>query len=192
MNSYVCQTCKICGKSILVTDDAVTCGNCKELYHKHCWEQAETCKTCAASTADTISIPVSMQDLVAIAVKNETAAKQTEMAPEQKAASPASATKRTQVYRPSETSPIFSYIGEKIRNLAVIVTGIEIAIGIIAFLVLAFADAVLWGLLALGIIALLAWVSSFTLYGFGTLIVQSKTQADCLYEILQRLDEKEE
>lgn len=92
----------------------------------------------------------------------------------------------------SDRSRPFSNIGEKLQTVAVVSTVIGMIIGIILFFVMAFADMLLVGLLAALVIVFLSWISAFALYGFGTLIVQSKTQADCLYEILHRLDEKAE
>ena len=92
----------------------------------------------------------------------------------------------------SDRSRPFSNIGEKLQTVAVISAVGGTLIGIVLLIVMAVAEMLLAGLLAALVIAFLSWICAFALYGFGTLIVQSKTQADCLYEILQRLDEKEE
>lgn len=92
----------------------------------------------------------------------------------------------------SDRSRPFSNIGEKLQTVAVISAVGGTLIGIVLLIVMAVAEMLLAGLLAALVIAFLSWISAFALYGFGTLIVQSKTQADCLYEILQRLDEKAE
>ena len=92
----------------------------------------------------------------------------------------------------SDRSRPFSNIGEKLQTVAVISAVGGTLIGIVLLIVMAVAEMLLAGLLAALVIAFLSWISAFALYGFGTLIVQSKTQTDCRYEILQRLDEKEE
>ena len=87
---------------------------------------------------------------------------------------------RIEAYAAEETAvpeegKMFANIGGKIRSVAMMLCWIGIALSILAGLILMAQDGdlVLTGILTAGLGALLSWVSSLFLYGFGELIVKA-------------------
>ena len=74
-----------------------------------------------------------------------------------------------------EEGKMFASIGEKIRSVAMILCWIGISFSVLAGLILMAQDSDLvpMGILTAGVGALLSWVSSLFLYGFGELIVKA-------------------
>lgn len=84
---------------------------------------------------------------------------------------------------------MFANIGEKIKGVAKFITAVGIIMGIIIFVAMSFIDEsmILIGLLVGTIVAILSWVSSFALYGFGTLVSSSQRTERLLQEILKEI-----
>ena len=82
---------------------------------------------------------------------------------------------------------MFDNIGGKIKTLAQVFCWIGIVSSALSGLVIMFDDDFLLGILIAAIGALLSWISSFTLYGFGQLIENSEIANGNTYEIYQLL-----
>lgn len=85
---------------------------------------------------------------------------------------------------------MFSNIGEKIKTLAEVICIIGIVASIIAAIVMFSNSEIGLGFLLLILAPLLFWISSFTLYGFGEIIVLLKQNIDKQTEIIKKLDTK--
>lgn len=85
---------------------------------------------------------------------------------------------------------MFSNIGEKIKTLAEVICIIGIVTSIIAAIVMFSNSEIGLGFLLLILAPLLFWISSFTLYGFGEIIVLLKQNIDKQTEIIKKLDNK--
>ena len=85
---------------------------------------------------------------------------------------------------------MFSNIGEKIKTLAEVICIIGIVVSIIAAIVMFSNSEIGLGFLLLILAPLLFWISSFTLYGFGEIIVLLKQNIDKQTEIIKKLDNK--
>lgn len=84
---------------------------------------------------------------------------------------------------------MFANIGEKIKGVAKFITAVGIIMGIIIFAAMSFIDEsmILIGLFVGTMVAILSWVSSFALYGFGALISSSKNTERLLQETLKEI-----
>lgn len=85
---------------------------------------------------------------------------------------------------------MFSNIGEKIKTLAEVICIIGIVTSIIAAIVMFSNSEIGLGFLLLILAPILFWISSFTLYGFGEIIVLLKQNIDKQTEIIKKLDNK--
>lgn len=85
---------------------------------------------------------------------------------------------------------MFSNIGEKIKTLAEVICIIGIVASIIAAIVMFSNSEIGLGFLLLILAPILFWISSFTLYGFGEIIVLLKQNIDKQTEIIKKLDNK--
>ncbi|MBO5334246.1 MAG: hypothetical protein J6B37_09085 [Clostridia bacterium] len=88
---------------------------------------------------------------------------------------------------------MFANIGEKIKGVAKFTTAVGSIIGIIVFIAMALIDdsMILAGLLVGVIVAIVSWVSSFTLYGFGVLISSTQNTERLTIELLKEMKNKE-
>lgn len=77
--------------------------------------------------------------------------------------------------------------------MAVIIAVAGAILGLLTFILIAIIDEemILPGLLIGVVIAVLSWVSTFTLYGFGTLIKSEQASAEYLYKIMNALEKDE-
>ena len=88
-------------------------------------------------------------------------------------------------FKVQNSDGMFANIGEKIESVATFSTIIGIIIGVIIFVVMLFMGSFLLGLVIGGMVALISWVSSFLLYGFGALISSSQNTERLLIEVLK-------
>lgn len=87
------------------------------------------------------------------------------------------------------SSGLFSNIGDKIKKLAVIITVIQMAAGIITCIAVSIMSSILLGLPIGALICLTAWIGAFVLYGFGELISSSQRTARTIDKVLDELNE---
>ena len=79
---------------------------------------------------------------------------------------------------------MYNNIGNKIKTLAQIVAFVEIILSVIIGLVLLFQEIIGFGLIILIFGPLIAWISSWLLYGFGELIESTEENKDINTKLL--------
>lgn len=157
--------CKKC-KNEISPVDVVCCPDCGKTYHSWCWTSITKCMTCGRDNQDyskeisdvtNRSIYQKQRDNNEIIVNLD--------------------------------SGMFSNIGGKIKTLATVVTVIGIIAGIIVFISMATIDEdlIFSGLLTGGAIALLSWIGSFALAGFGALISSTQNTERLMREVLKEI-----
>lgn len=160
MANPVCKKCK----NEISPIDIVSCPDCGRTYHSWCWKSLTKCITCGRDNenyskefADGNFNPNQSNNSNEIIV--------------------------------NLNSGMFSNIGGKIKTLATIVTIIGIIAGIITFISMASIDEdlIFSGLLTGGAIALVSWIGSFALYGFGALISSSQNTEKLIREVLKEM-----
>lgn len=137
--------------------DLVACPNCKETYHSWCWKKTESCISCEQSANEE---PIEAKDIPDAVIQLS-----------------------------SENEGMFANIGGKLKGLATAVTVIGVIAGIIVFIsnIAIDGDSFFSGLLSGLAIALLSWIGSFALYGFGALISSSQNTERLLREMLKEI-----
>lgn len=184
MAGYAGKECKGCGKNIWASDEVVVCASCGEAYHQICWKNMETCKKCGQKTGHEEGEKFDKF------VDERLEKLQTEQEPPTHQAGNVS-TPGAQIwpsaYYGDSDSLLFSNIGSKLKTVARIFTFLGIAAGILAAIAMSTIDddLIVAGLLIGAIIAVVSWISSFALYGFGELISSSKKTEQILAEILR-------
>lgn len=152
----ICEKCK---REISPIDE-VACPTCDKKYHSWCWESETNCLGCHETTKNYVT-------------ENIHTLKKDELNSSKK-------------YGPN-SSGVFSNIGGKLKGLATFATVVGIIAGIIVCVAMAIIDLEMIPLgLVIGVaIALLSWIGSFVIYGFGELITTSQS-------ILRELNEFKE
>lgn len=84
---------------------------------------------------------------------------------------------------------MFDNIGNKIKSVASFICVVNIIVDCILGLFLIFSGGVLLGLFLIVIGALISWVNSFLLYGFGELIATTQANNRILEQIMNNLQE---
>lgn len=165
MENNICEICK----NEITPVDEVVCSKCGKTYHSWCWKSKPNCVSCGTFNKDyakekidkaTLNINTNIKDnntLKDIAVTTD--------------------------------SGMFSNIGGKLKTLATVVTIIGIIAGIITFITTASMDEDLFfsGLLTGCSIALVSWIGSFALYGFGALISSAQNTERLMREVLKEI-----
>ncbi len=169
MEMYVCGKCQ---EPIEHINDIVTCSNCGKAYHRWCSLSISNCIDCGCSNINFVSGVTSN-------TTSSVATQSTECNNSEQAYTH---------YINTETG-IFSNIGEKMKTLATVVTVIGIIAGIIVFIgnIAIDGDLFFTGLLSGVAIAIISWIGSFALYGFGTLVSSSQRTERILREILKEI-----
>lgn len=169
MEMYVCEKCK---ETIEHINDLVSCPKCGKVYHRWCSLSILNCIDCGCSNIDFVS-----------GITSNTASSVTTQPTKNSNSKP-----MYDHYINTETG-MFSNIGEKMKTLAIVVTIIGIIAGIIVSISMASIDEdmIFSGLLTGCAIALVSWIGSFALYGFGTLVSSSQKTERLLREILKEL-----
>lgn len=180
MDDYTEQLCMACGKPILPTDETSTC-MCGKSYHKSCWTALEKCKSCN-------SVNSSFDPIFAKYVTNK---QKTETDSNlQNPMNDLLSEKRRLKLLHGDGTGLFSNISGKIQALAVFFAIAGAVLGLLTFIAMAVIDEdmILPGLLIGVAIAVVSWVGTFTLYGFGALIRSSQACAEYLHRIMETLD----
>lgn len=166
MEMYICEKCR---ETILKESDLVSCPKCGKTYHRWCSLSISNCLCCDSSTMDFSS---GINELVKNNATTMDTNEKIESAP----------------YINTETG-MFSNIGEKLKNLATVVTIIGIIAGVIVLISMVSMDddLIFSGLLTGIVIALVSWIGSFALYGFGTLISSSQNTERLLRDVLKEI-----
>ncbi len=170
MEMYVCEKCQ---EPIEHINDLVSCPNCGKVYHRWCSLSISNCVDCNCSNILFVS-----------GIINNT-----------QTSSATTRTTENSVKKPIDSHYIntdtgmFSNIGEKMKTLATVVTIIGIIAGIIVFISNIAIDGELFftGLLSGVAIALVSWIGSFALYGFGALVSSSQRVERLLREMLEEI-----
>lgn len=160
--------CKKCKSEISFANDIVSCPNCGRTYHKWCWKSVQNCVGCGAFNEE---YSKELADRIANANTKSTKSDASD-----------------EIIADMD-SGMFSNIGGKMKTLATVVTIIGIIAGIITFISMASIDEdlIFSGLLTGGAIALISWIGSFALYGFGALISSSQNTERLLSEVLKEM-----
>ncbi len=166
MEMYVCEKCK---ETISKESDLVSCPRCGKTYHRWCSLSISNCLCCDCSA-------IEFSSGVTELVKNNATTMDTNEIIE------------STPYINTDTG-IFSNIGEKMKNLATFVTIIGVVVGIIVVISMASMDEdlIYSGLLTGVAIALISWIGSFAIYGFGELISSSQKTERLLREVLKEI-----
>lgn len=161
--NYLGKECMVCGSNMTETDWIVACPDCGMPYHKECWDEIDECSRCGIQPSNVT--PVNINRSESFAVSNNSASYS------------------------SNNSGMFANIGEKIKGVATFFTIVGIVIGIIICIAMSAVDeSMFWaGLLTGGMVALVSWISSFVLYGFGALISSVQSTEELLYEVLDKI-----
>lgn len=165
MANPVCEKCK----NEISPIDVVSCPNCDKKYHSWCWMSVPNCIGCGTFNKDYMKEKINKATVnINTNVKDRSASNEKVVAMD---------------------SGMFSNIGGKMQGLAIIVTIIGIIAGIIVFISNIAIDEELFftGLLSGVAIALVSWIGSFALYGFGALILSSQSTERLLREILKEI-----
>lgn len=166
MEMYVCEKCR---ETISKQNDLVSCPKCGKTYHRWCSLSISNCLCCDCSTMEFSSgVTELVKNNATIIDANE----KIESTP----------------YINTETG-MFSDIGGKLKNLATFVTIIGVIVGVIVLILMASIDEnmIFSGLLTGLAIALVSWIGSFALYGFGTLISSSQNTERLLRDVLKEI-----
>lgn len=163
VKNYVGQECKVCGSDMSESDWVVACPDCNMMYHKDCWDVINECSGCGQSF-----------NMRAVNVNKGNAV--------------ASGNITSESYSSNNTG-MFANIGEKIKGVATFFTVVGIIIGVIIFFAMLAIDGEMFlaGLLIGGVVALISWVSSFMLYGFGALVSSMQKTEELLNEVLDEI-----
>lgn len=170
MEMYVCEKCK---EPIANANNLVSCPECGKTYHRRCSLSVSNCICCGCSNME-------FESKISEAVKNNATEvdeiKNLENTP----------------YINTETG-MFSNIGEKLKGLATVITVIGIIMSIIVFLVNVAMDEdmIFPGLLLGAGIALVSWIGSFAIYGFGALISSTQNTERLTKEMLKEIKNKD-
>lgn len=177
------KICAGCGKPILVSDEVSVCA-CGAAYHKSCWMTLEHCKKCD-------SVNPSYNPILAVYAANKQKSEETPA--QTQAVNELLSEKRRLKILHGDGTGLFSDIAGKIQTLAVVIAIAGAILGLLTFILIAIIDEemILPGLLIGIVIAVLSWVSTFTLYGFGTLIKSEQASAEYLYKIMNALEKDE-
>lgn len=157
MADYSGKKCKGCNTNIWSSDEVMICSHCGEPYHKKCWETANKCQVCGGEAGqEVISAKTNENNPLSIAFANS-------------------------------DSLLFSNIAAKLKTVAKVFSLLGIIGGVIICIILIAIDEdmILLGLFVGAVTAIISWISSFTLYGFGELIATSQRTAGILSEILK-------
>lgn len=183
MTDYAGKTCKACGKNIWAGDEVATCPSCGETYHKMCWENMAVCKNCGKKTGHEEGDKFDKYVAERREVLQEAKEKSTRQADHTKVSS--------EIWTSVYSGGLFSNIGSKLKTVAWAITLLGIALGILLVIVLGVMDEdlIILGLLIGLTVAVISWISSFALYGFGELISSSQKTVWILSEILKNKKE---
>lgn len=174
MADYVGQKCAGCGKTIEITEAVAVCSECNTAYHKHCWDGLEKCCKCNLPITD-VKVEIiparAVENLKGMETENQTAVSAID------------------IQRYNDSSILFSNIGGKIKTLATVIAVAGMGLGVLFMIALVFVDEdfIVSGLLAAVAMILVSWISSFTLYGFGSLIACTQASTNLLSKILNQL-----
>ena len=163
------ERCALCSWVIEDNEKTISCQKCGSKYHAGCWSHMKKCYECGAPTSGEQAPEGENDDIGYIFNKNAKGLHIGEKG-------------------------LFANIGEKLKDIARVITILGIVFGIITCVAFALIDE---EMILVGIIsgvgeAVVAWISALIVYAFGELVQNSKESKKIQQEILNELKNKKE